>query len=449
MNGCVLSDRTREPGFYEVRHVFQNWKASASDDYARVTVRNKNYFRTGEGVRCRWTVLRSGEPFAAGEWKLHSLAPQSEHVYEVPAAVKDALALEGTVSLRVSFSDASGEIASDQIDFPNCRAEVYRSAEKGKISVEDSPDGLVLAAAGAEYVFSRRTGMIADIRTGRLFKNSWLRSPMVFDAFRAPSLNEVSAGVMWMKRGMHDYRFENAEIGKVQIEGSAAKFTTRVRAVPGNSVNLERYGYCDTKTADTGKKGDGPAFEVTANWTLHADGTLECGSHLKPDRKGVELARVGFRFTLDSRNPDVDYFAAGPFENYRDRRAGAFVARYQADAEEFFFPYSRPQDCGNREDARAVAFRSMFDTLGFAAVGRPFAFAVNPYSPLELVGSCHAPELPETDKCEFGIYAETRGLGGASCGPLPMKRDIITTDGEFRIDFAVGPRRFRDMLAKP
>jgi len=82
-----------------------------------------------------------------------------------------------------------------------------------------------------------------------------------------------------------------------------------------------------------------------------------------------------------------------------------------------------------REPARA----------GFATLGSPFAFTAIPWSPLELVSAAHPEELPNASKVEFGIYAETRGLGGASCGPLPLDRDIISTDRSYRLDFAILP----------
>ena len=49
MNGVILSDRRPEPGYYEVKHVFQPFDIKFSDDGKKVTVKNLNYFRGGEG----------------------------------------------------------------------------------------------------------------------------------------------------------------------------------------------------------------------------------------------------------------------------------------------------------------------------------------------------------------------------------------------------------------
>ena len=174
-------------------------------------------------------------------------------------------------------------------------------------------------------------------------------------------------------------------------------------------------------------------------WTVRGDGKLVCQSEVRPDGVKFELARVGYRFVFDAENPLVEYYGAGPFENYRDRMSGAFLGRYRSLAREFYFPYARNEDCGNRENTRAVAFDEGTHVLSFVTAGEPFAFGVNPYSPIELIEYNHPPELPESHKTEFGIYAATRGLGGASCGPAPMTRDIIDTTDDYSLAFVISP----------
>ncbi|MCQ2391520.1 MAG: hypothetical protein MJ240_08845 [Kiritimatiellae bacterium] len=52
---------------------------------------------------------------------------------------------------------------------------------------------------------------------------------------------------------------------------------------------------------------------------------------------------------------------------------------------------------------------------------------MNPYAPETLVRYAHPAELPPPgeDGTYFGIFAKSRGLGGNSCGPKPLARDII------------------------
>ncbi len=70
----------------------------------------------------------------------------------------------------------------------------------------------------------------------------------------------------------------------------------------------------------------------------------------------------------------------------------------------------------------------------------PFSTSVLPYSQWELVRAPHSHELPPAEKTILHIDAKQLGIGGASCGPPPMKRDWVradTVDFEFSI-FPVG-----------
>jgi len=154
----------------------------------------------------------------------------------------------------------------------------------------------------------------------------------------------------------------------------------------------------------------------------------------------MELARIGYRFTLDKRLDKVEWFGAGPFENYPDRKSGAFVGFWEGTVAGMVEGYAKPQDMGNREDVFRAAVRgeSASDVFGVATLAEPFAFSAIPYSPTDLVKAMHPQELPEPAKTEFGVYAAVRGLGGASCGPGPMGRDIVRNNRAFRLDFVIG-----------
>ena len=127
--------------------------------------------------------------------------------------------------------------------------------------------------------------------------------------------------------------------------------------------------------------------------------------------------------------------------NYRDRKSGAFRGLWKTDLAKFVMPYARPEDANNFEDTDAVTLSGAKGEVGFATLGAPIAFTAIPYSPKEIIDASHPPELPKTSKVEFGIYAETRGLGGKSCGPDPLARDIIDTSKNYRLDFAILPRK--------
>jgi len=455
MNGCVLSDRTREPGWYEIRHVYQNWTATPTADRTAIVLRNKNYFVDSKGVECRWTAYRNGVHFADGTFPLNAfrqefLGPQQEKTVAVPPVIGEVLARGGEMSLRVRFFKGGQCIAEDQIDFP-AQSTPGLAASKSAPKVDVAEDRYTFTAKGAKYVFCRKTGALSSIVTEGAFGSprEWLKSPVSLDVFRAPSSNEVGLGGTWTALGFHDMEPVEVEFSDPVAGEGEVSFTTSVRWKGRRSVTLENFGITPTKLVDNGEMTYDMAFVVVSKWTVRGDGKLVCQSEIRPDGINVELARIGYRMVFNAENPLVEYYGAGPFENYRDRMSGAFLGRYRAMAKDFFFPYARNEDSGNHENTRAVCFDEGQHVLSFATAGAPFAFGLNPYSPVELVEYNHPPELPASTKTEFGIYAATRGLGGASCGPPPVPRDIIATSEDYPLSFVIAPERLLTAVAVP
>ena len=154
----------------------------------------------------------------------------------------------------------------------------------------------------------------------------------------------------------------------------------------------------------------------------------------------MELARIGYRVALDKKLDHIGYMGCGPFENYPDRRSGAFYGEWTSRVADMVENYAKPQDMGNRECACCLTLCSNDGLQAFSVntLGGLFSFSAIPYSPIELMQAKHPAELPPITKTELGIYAAVRGLGGASCGPGPLAKDIVRNNKAFRLDFTIG-----------
>ncbi len=414
MNGCILSDRTKEPAFDEIRHVYQNWSVRASDDGLKAIVRNKNYFVDATGVKLNWTILKDGVPAGTGSYDLGALAPQAEQTFALPRAAVAANDL-ATVSVRFSFVKDGVEIATDQIDVREARAP-KAVAQTGAKSVEvtESARAITVSAKDLTVAFCRKSGLPASIKRGGV---ELLKEPMTLDAFRAPSSNENGPASRWRQHGLDDLAPISSEISKVTRQKDGSVTFTSLVTWKGAKASTPR----------------SLAITVAAAWTITADGTVQCESTLRPFGARVELARLGYACRFNDENPSVTWFGAGPYENYSDRKSGAFLGRWTLPAKDFFFPYGRPEDTGNRESTRGVNVGG----LSVRSLGEPFAFSVSPWSGRELASAKHPEELPVAQGTWFGLFAATRGLGGASCGPAPIERDIIRSDRDFELSFAL------------
>jgi len=73
---------------------------------------------------------------------------------------------------------------------------------------------------------------------------------------------------------------------------------------------------------------------------------------------------------MPARFSRVTWFGRGPHESYWDRKTGARVGLYSADAADLYYAYVRPQENGTRADVRWMAVTDA-GGVGLLAVGAP------------------------------------------------------------------------------
>ncbi|MBQ6141767.1 MAG: discoidin domain-containing protein [Kiritimatiellae bacterium] len=458
MNGCILSDRALEPAYWEIKHVYQPVGVTAVDG-GRVRIFNKQFFRCMNRFDAKETVLVNGKAVSSRMIDVSDIGPRGEKTIALPAAAHEANKPGNSVSVRYEFIAKESEgyiekgyvVANDQIDLPNDKRAQALGMKLMDQMVRDE-DGRVeflVPSGDVSVAFDRATGALVSYKVKGVER---LLAPMVLDAYRAPSSNEVRPAQQWSECGWRNFSQKAISFGEIRRDDDdshALAFTVEVECRGEAKEKLVNYGrpggYIEAKGAPS--RVSAPYFRAVLRWRIGGDGKVSCRSEIRPVGFRRELPRIGWRFVLPLDFALVEWFGRGPFENYRDRKSGAFKGLWTTDLTKFVMPYARPEDANNFEDTDAVTLSGTKGAIGFATLGAPFAFTAIPYSPSEIVAASHPPELPPITKVEFGIFAETRGLGGASCGPGPMRRDIIDTSKNYRLDFAIVPYRVTTALS--
>ena len=456
MNGCILSDRKVEPGYWEIKHVFQPVSVVAEPDGRHVKVVNKQFFRGLDVFDAKWTTFVNGKSVASGRLDLDGVGPRGERVLPIPDGALSSVGKGKSVSVRYTFACREKDgylekgyvIADDQIDLANDARAVAFTAPGGKVVHRKSGDKLAFEAGPAKIVFDLKAGVLESYKVKG---EERLLRPMTLDAYRAPSSNEVGPAERWSVNGWREFLSRAVSVGKVKDRNKFAEFSLETDYAGAAREELRDYGHAGGRLEAKGEisKLTAPTFRSVQLWRVYGDGTLTCQSEIRPQGIGRDLPRIGYRFVMPLDFGNVGWFGRGPFENYRDRKSGAFKGLWKTTLADFVMPYARPEDANNFEETDAVTLYGKKGAMGFATLGAPFAFAAIPYSPKEIVDASHPTELPKPSKVEFGIFAETRGLGGASCGPGPLGRDIIRTDRNYRLDFALMPRQATTALSVP
>lgn len=451
MNGTIMSDRTPEPGYFEVKHVYQNLKASLTPDN-QIEIFNKNFFIDLSGYNVVWQLLKNGKQISEGLLELPNVGPREKVTVAAPFLPK-TWDPGAEYSLRINFNLKNDTLwekkgytqASDQIELKNPNMEKTLFAATGDAPVV-SEDKSTITGKGFEIKFNTKTGELDQYMMGT---EAMLKTPLQVNAYRCPSSNEVSHGNKWIEQGLRDMKQELIS-SEVSQNGNTVTVKQSIKVIGKSAEKLHSYGENNTtiNKIDKPLNDSNTHFVLNREWTVYPDGTVACQSVFLPRGAQIELPRVGYEFQFPASFSEVTYYGHGPYENYPDRKAASFLGQYKTTTTDSMIPYARPQDCGTHEGTRWVSLTAKDGNgLLIGTLDQPFSFSALPYTATELTLANHTIELPsKIDKTVLVMSAASRGLGGASCGPGPMDRDIIKANKPYVLSFSIRPIKKDSLL---
>ena len=132
---------------------------------------------------------------------------------------------------------------------------------------------------------------------------------------------------------------------------------------------------------------------------------------------------------LQKRYDKMTYFGRGPWGNYQDRKASAFVDLYSSKVKDQYVSYIRPQENGNKTNVRWAAFsddnnngvlivaKNPLEGLGISALHmRNEDFDTTSgiyYQDLSKINaSKHTIDIKEQDLVQLNIDLKQRGVAG-------------------------------------
>jgi beta-galactosidase len=165
-------------------------------------------------------------------------------------------------------------------------------------------------------------------------------------------------------------------------------------------------------------KVDGFIGPLRLDYRFGTDGRLHVSLSGRPFR---EMVRFGTRMGIPARFRKVSWYGRGPQACYADRKTGALIDTYSADADELDFSYLMPQESGNRTDVRRVSFSDGGTALVFSGEeGRTIDFSASFASREAVARALHAHEIERSGYLHVNIDAGQRGVGGSIPGVLNL-----------------------------
>ncbi|MEE8397872.1 MAG: beta-galactosidase domain 4-containing protein, partial [Desulfobacterales bacterium] len=362
----------------------------------------------------QWSVMVDGIAVQHGALNIPHLDPQSHTPLTIPMVSPRLIA--GQVShVNVSFcltrdlpwAKKGDEIAWEQFVL-SCHKPRLRAPRAHKMTTTASDDIFQVAWQGdrpGSLTINRQTGRLEEL----MFADEQvLAAGPALSIFRAPTDNDgrmaaegTATGVLsrWLAWGLDRIRPDCSSIRDISKQG-----------IPGFAV-----------THHIGTKEGRIHHEQTLQ--ILAPGDLLFQESIRIPKALNDLPRLGIVLELLPGFENLEYFARGPHENYRDRNRGARLGRYTDTVTNQYVPYILPQEHGNRSDMHWCALNN--GQSGVLIIGPTGGdFSASHYREEDLFHAAHTHELEPVDETRIHIDLVNRGVGTGACGPdtLPSYR---------------------------
>ena len=337
-NGVVNPDRNPHPGYVEVRHDYQNIAVVPLNPAAgSFKVLNRNYFRSLDGLKLHYEILREGDPVSRGDIALNA-APQGEQDIRIsyPGFLRP---FEYTIAFKVvskgdNLLPDGTVIALDECVIHEADVKLFSQNAKVKLDVYEDAETISLTRNGFSLVFDKVKGYVTSLVMDgeERFDPEFGFRPLFW---RGPTDNDYGN---WLPYRCQEWKTaSNVFNATATVTGDDKEATLKVvYALPKNT-------------------------SLTVTFDVLQDDALKISCAFKgSEEEPVDIPRLGFRMRLPlGSNPEADsfcYYGRGPEENYCDRFTGTLMGLYYSSPDKEYYPYVRPQECGHHTGVKAFVY---------------------------------------------------------------------------------------------
>ena len=419
-NGLVNPDRDPHPGYYEIKHVYQNVSIRAVDvENGLFEIFNRNYFTDLKPYTVKYWVERDGKrPFWWFKRKKHfSTAPQTAEQFQIrlPKMKKPGdyrIFFEVSAAQDMPLVDKNTILACDEILLKSAPAPRKERVAKGNLEFTNGDTRVVVRGSNLELVFNKADG----------FVKTW--------KVKGVDMVDPSFGIrpnFWRAPIDNDY-------------GNAAPERAALYREPGKPDSVDAAKQADGSVLITVK---GQGVRALEQYVIYPNGTLKIEVQTAAgENKDVEIPRLGFRFRV--ADDDFRYYGRGPVENYWDRASCTFKRIWNSSASAEYYPYVRPQETGHHTDTDWLAIGGLSVVRTSA---NPFEFNALRMSVEDLDGGpvksqTHLCDVHPRDFTEVCIDYLQTGVGGYdSWGARPEKDRTLWNTESYSYSFILTPEK--------
>jgi beta-galactosidase len=166
-------------------------------------------------------------------------------------------------------------------------------------------------------------------------------------------------------------------------------------------------------------EGKGWKANYSVRYTIYPNGTLDMKVTFDPQRRGLRRLGLGMQFADGFEG--VEYYAKGPWSNYKDRQTGSYLGRYTTTVNDMVEEYVHPQSYGDRQDLRELILTNKAGKVNLRIKTQGMvSFSLSHYDEMMWNQHIHYERLHWTDLTRYSkVFAHfdywQRGIGNNSC----------------------------------
>jgi beta-galactosidase len=344
-NGIIFPDRTPQPALFEVKkaHEFINFKnRGTSSNLTQQIILLENLYEFTDLNVFNFTVeiKTDGKVIKSQVFDQVSIEPQTGKLIHVDLnGIKPQENTEYFMHISATLKQDWGllpkgyELAHEQIKLSSLASKVSKTSvvQGPNLTVQQRKQRVTIKNVNMSITFNRQTGLMLDYQ--------YQGQPLIKTG-QGPSIN------FWRAPTDNDF---GAQIHKHNLVWKEA------------TLNAELVTFAHKKLADNqylvSTEFHLPSVDskFKTSYTISANGMIKIENQLGVSDSKADMPRFGMRMQMPKQFSQLAYFGRGPWENYIDRKASAFIDLYQSSVSEQYVPYIRPQENGYKTDTRWLA----------------------------------------------------------------------------------------------
>lgn len=396
-NGLVSADRDPQPELKEVKYQYQDiWFTSEEDKLAGnvLTVTNEGISKKLSEYKVIWELQEDDKVIGSGLLEEEVLPGESKEVtvpYTMPASLKAGAEYYLNVSVRTNDETIMGgagyEVAYAQFEIDATAPKLYHVVDSD-VTVTEQDSGFLVKGKEFEFSVNKTTGAI---------ENYIYQGQEILE--EGPTVN--------FDRG----RTDNDYVSLIN-----SKLTTTLKETP--VITTDSYGRTVVKAVWMLEHSDGTSAPVAVQYVIDGKGgvTIELNYDLI-NLSVKEFLKVGTVMMLPKGSEAVSWYGNGDGESYSDRSSYTRVGTYTSTVSDMYYPFPKPQDCGNLTGVRWISVTNPQTGLGVMVAARDEVNASALHFTAQAIQKAkHTYELSPDEETYLTVDAAVAGNGNNSCG---------------------------------